>query len=80
MTMLCAATIPLVVGEYGVGDAAVRDDLNRATIVVELLLCDDVRVVTMYVAVYAYDAFDDAGNCADVVRHHDDCHPFVERV
>ena len=40
MAMFAAATVAVVVREYGVWNAAVRDDLNRTTIVVELLLCD----------------------------------------
>ena len=43
----------VVVAEYGVRNVAVRYYLNRAVIVAELLLGDDVRVVAMNVAVDA---------------------------
>ena len=80
MLVLRSTTVALVVRKNGVGNAAVRDNLNRTTVVVELLLCDDVRVVTMYAAVHADDALYYAGYCADVVRYHHDRHPSVELV
>ena len=53
---------------------AVRDKLYWAVVVAQLLLGDDVRVVTMDVVVDADDALDYARHGANVVRHHNDCH------
>ena len=70
----------LVLAEDGVGNVTVRDNLYRTVIASQLLLGDDVRVVTMDVVVDADDALDYARHGANVVRHHNDCHLVSEVV
>ena len=64
----------------GVGNIAVGDNLDRAVVVAELLLCDDVRVVAVNMAVDADDVVHNARYGAHVVRHHHDCHVVVKMV
>ena len=68
----------VVVRKHGVRNRAVRYELYRAAVVVELLLCDDVRVVAMHRAIYADNALYDARYGANVVRYHNYCHTFIE--
>ena len=64
----------LVFAKDGVGNVTVRDNLYRTVIASQLLLGDDVRVVTMDVVVDADDALDYARHGANIVRYHNDCH------
>ena len=64
--------------EDRVGDMAVRDELDRAVVVAQLLFGQDVRAVAVNPPVDAYDLFHDAGDRADVVRDHHDRHAVVE--
>ena len=68
----------LVLFENRMRHLAVRDDLNRAVVVVELLGGYDVRVVPMHASVDANDALDETRNRTQIVRHHHDGHTFVE--
>ena len=72
------AAITLVVGKNGVRNRAVADNLDRAVIVVELLLCDYIRVVAVYDAIDTDDTLDSAGYCSHIVRDHNDCHLLVK--
>ena len=45
----------VVFSQYGVGNITMCYYLYRTVVVAQLLLGDYIRVVTMYVAVYAYD-------------------------
>ena len=49
----------VVPAQDGVGDVAVREELDRTPVVAQLLLVDDVGVVAVYVAVDADDIFHD---------------------
>lgn len=69
-----------MLGEDGMWNIAVGDQLNRAVVVTELLLGDDVRLVAMYVAVDAHYATHNTRYSADVVRHHNNCHTLGEVV
>ena len=57
---------------------AVKDDLYRAVVVVQLLRRDAVGVVAMHMAVDADDLLDMGGNRSQIVRYHDDGHFVVE--
>lgn len=74
VALMLAVGALLVLAEDGVGDVTVRDNLYRTVIASQLLLGDDVRVVTMDVVVDADDALDHARYGANIVRHHNDCH------
>ena len=67
-----------VVAQHGVGDMAVRDDLDRAAIVLQLLLGDLVRVVAVYGAIHADNLLHNAGDCTQVVRDHHNGHLAVQ--
>ena len=58
----------------------VRDNLNRAVVVLQLLGCDDVRVVAMNGAIDANNALYDACNRSQVVRYHNYRHTLVKAV
>ena len=51
---------------------AVKDDLYRAVVVVQLLRRDEVGVVAMHMAVDADDLLDMGGNRSQNVRYHDE--------
>jgi hypothetical protein len=50
-----------------VWNVSVRDNLDRAVVVFQLLGGNDVRVVAMNGAIDAYNALYDACNCAQIV-------------
>ena len=58
-------------------NVAVRYDLDRAVVVLQLLGRDDVRVVAMNGAIDANNALYDACNRAEVVRYHNYRHTLV---
>ena len=80
MLMAVIVLMIVVMRQHRVCHCAVRYNLNRAAVVVELLLCDDVRVVTMYRAIYTDDVLDHAGNRSDIVRYHNYRHSLVKLV
>ena len=71
--MLLAA-VSVVVGEDGVGDVAVRDNLNGAVVAEKLLLGEDVGVVAVHTAVDADDGIHQRGDCAHIVRNNHHSH------
>ena len=73
-----AAAVAGVVFQHGVGDVPVRYQLNRAVVVAQLFLGQNVRTVAVDLPVDADDLLHDAGDRADVVRHHDDRHAGVQ--
>ena len=75
---MAGASVALVVAEHRMRYVAVRYDLNGAVVVAQLLGSDDIRVVAVYVAVYAYDGLDDTRHGAYVVRYHHDSHAAVQ--
>ena len=77
---LAAAADGLVAAQHGVRYVAVRDELDRAAVVAQLLLVDDVRIVPVNMTVDADDALHHRGDRPHVVRHHDDGHAAVRAV
>ena len=75
---LAAAADGLVAAQHGVRYVAVRDELDRAAVVAQLLLVDDVRIVPVNMTVDADDALHHRGDRPHVVRHHDDGHAAVQ--
>lgn len=73
-----AAAVAGVVFQHGVGDVPVRYQLNRAVVVAQLFLGQNVRTVAVDLPVDADDLLHDAGDRTDVVRHHDDRHAGVQ--
>ena len=69
--MLLAA-VAVVVGEDGVGDVSVGYNLDGAVVAAQLLLCEDVGVVAVHMAIDADNGIHERGDCADIVRdnHH----------
>ena len=67
-----------MLAKNGVGHLAVRDNLYRTVVVLELLLGDDVRVVAVDCTVDTNDTLHHAGYRADVVRYHHYRHSLVE--
>lgn len=67
---LFAVWAVLVLTQNRVRNIAVRDNLNRAVVVAQLLLGDYVRIVAVNMAIYADDATNNTRNCANIVRHH----------
>lgn len=61
-----------------VRNVSVRDDLDRAVVVLQLLGSDDVRVVAMYGAIHADNALHNARDGAQIVRHHNYRHTLVQ--
>ena len=80
LLFVVAAAVAGVVLQHGVGNVPVRHELDGAVVVAQLLLGDDVRTVAVHAAVHADDLLHDAGDRADVVRHHDDRHAAVQFV
>lgn len=78
-SLLVATPVSGVVLQHGVWDVAVREELDRAVVVAQLLLGEDVRPVAVHPAVHADDLLDDAGDGPDVVRDNDDRHAVVQR-
>ena len=72
-----ADILVMMVLQNCVWNMTVRDDLNRAVVVFQLLGSYDVRVVSMNCAIDANNALYDARNGAEVVRYHDDCHALI---
>lgn len=62
-----AALFLFVAGEYRMGYGAVRDELDGAAVIAELLFVDTVRVVAMHMPVYAYDVLHDRRNGSQIV-------------
>ena len=61
------AAVAIVMGEYGVGNIAVRENLYRTVIVLLLLGCQYVRVMAVHSLVDTYYALDQARYCTQVV-------------
>ena len=61
-----------------VRNVSVRDNLDRAVVVLQLLGGDDVRVVAMNGAIHADNALYHTGNSAQIVRHHNYRHTLVQ--
>ena len=78
--VVAAASVARMVLQHGMGNMAVRDELDRAVVVAQLLLGQHVRMMAVYAAVYADDLLHDAGDRTDVVRHHDDRHARIQLV
>ena len=68
------ASVARVVLQYGVGYVTVRYDLNGAVVVAQLLLGENIRVVTMCCAINADDTLHNAGDCAQIVRNNHHSH------
>lgn len=61
-----------------VWNVSVRDNLDRAVVVLQLLGSDDVRVVAMNGAIHADNALHHTCNGAQIVRHHNYRHTLVQ--
>ena len=61
-----------------VWNVSVRDNLDRAVVVLQLLGSDDVRVVAMNGAIHADNALHHTCNGAQIVRHHNYRHTHVQ--
>ena len=59
-----------MLGKDGVRHVTVRNKLYGTVVIEQLLLCYYIRVVAVYVAVYAYDAAYNTRYGTQVVRHH----------
>ena len=62
--MFVTAAVSAMMLQYGVWNVPVRKHLNRAVVVAQLLLGEDVGVVAMYTFVDAEDALYNACYCA----------------
>ena len=65
--MMIAVWAIVVFAEDGVWNVAMSNQLNRAIVVAQLLLGDDIRLVAMYVAVDTHNAAYNTRYCANVV-------------
>lgn len=61
-----------------VWNVSVRDNLDRAVVVLQLLGSDDVRVVAMNGTIHANNALHHTCNGAQIVRHHNYRHTLVQ--
>lgn len=64
--------------QNSVWNVSVRDNLDRAVVVLQLLGSDDVRVVAMNGAIHADNALHHTCNGAQIVRHHNYRHTLVQ--
>ena len=78
--LLVAVWAVVVFAEDGVGNIAMRDNLDGAVVVAQLLLGDDVRVVAMDMAVDADNVIHNARYGTHVVRPHHNSHVVAEVV
>lgn len=69
----------LVSFQYGMGNIAVRYQLDRTVVIGQLFGGNIIRVVSVYRAVDANDALDVTCYRPQVMRHHDDSHAVIER-
>ena len=78
--LLLAVRAVMMLAKNRMWYVTVRNKLNRAVVVAELLLGDDIRVVAMHVAVDAHNATHNTRYGAYIVRDHNDGHLLGEVV